>query len=596
MGTALTIGMATYDDFNGVYFTVQCLRELDDAREKCGFSKLLSQCELVVVDNNPSSPQAARTKRFLESVVGDFRQARYVPYTEKIGTSAPRQHVFDTAQGEFVLCVDSHVIFQFDTLQALFDYYGEHPETRDLISGPMVYDDRRNISTHFTDVIRHGMWGVWGRDPRGDIFDSACTGEAFEIGAQGLGFFSCRKDAWLGFNKEFDGFGGEEWYIHEKFKNAGNKCICIPKARWGHRFNEGQTYPRTKFQKIRNYIIGARERGASLDRFYSHFVEGKNEDGTTWPNEGYMRANMISPIHWDALIKVPTPSASSVEAIGAQKKPGGCQSCEADEAATLDELFEKVKDKPSDINQHVSTLRELAAKCDHVTDFGMRHLVSTTALLAGQPKKLVSYSPQPYKEITAFQRLKGATDFQFQKGGSLDVDIEETDLLFIDTKHTAAQLSAELARHASKVRRYIVRHDTVIYGHTGEDGGPGLQTAIAVFVRANPEWTVIRHDRNNYGLMVLSKSQDDQPKVPWLGKQAVNYAVSSAKWAAQGFPKVSEEQFDARMNACALCTLLTYSEADQCHKCSECGCPIADKALRATDDCPHPTGSKWPKL
>ena len=49
-----------------------------------------------------------------------------------------------------------------------------------------------------------------GTDDRGR--DS--NGEPFEIPMQGLGMFSCRKEAWLGFNPLFNGFGGEEGYIH----------------------------------------------------------------------------------------------------------------------------------------------------------------------------------------------------------------------------------------------------------------------------------------------------------------------------------------------------------------------------------------------
>ena len=34
----------------------------------------------------------------------------------------------------------------------------------------------------------------------------------------------------------FREFGGEEWYIHEKYRQAGAKCLCLPFLRWQHRF------------------------------------------------------------------------------------------------------------------------------------------------------------------------------------------------------------------------------------------------------------------------------------------------------------------------------------------------------------------------
>jgi len=70
---------------------------------------------------------------------------------------------------------------------------------------------------------------------------------------------------------------------------------------------------------------------------------------------------------------------------------------------------------------------------------------------------------------------------------SLSVDIASCDLLFIDTRHTADQLTWELQRHAGKVRQRIVLHDTQILGERGEDGGPGLLVALRAFLREFPE-------------------------------------------------------------------------------------------------------------
>jgi hypothetical protein len=47
---------------------------------------------------------------------------------------------------------------------------------------------------------------------------------------------------------------------------------------------------------------------------------------------------------------------------------------------------------------------------------------------------------------------------------SAKVDIEPTDLLFIDSKHTNKHLRAELSRHKDKVRKYIIFHDTTLFG------------------------------------------------------------------------------------------------------------------------------------
>lgn len=178
--------------------------------------------------------------------------------------------------------------------------------------------------------------------------------------------------------------------------------------------------------------------------------------------------------------------------------------------AVLADLFAMARDTPSDINEHCRTLRELAEQCEHVTEFGMRGGVSTVALLAGsitgKLKRLVSYDTVP---THAAKQLRAVAPdvFRFVHASSLTATIEETDLLFIDTLHTEAQLLGELTRHHTRVRRWIAMHDTVLYGENGEDGGPGLLPALVKFLESNPDWITWKHYPNNNGLTVLAKAK-----------------------------------------------------------------------------------------
>lgn len=251
--TELTIGMATYNDFDGVYFTLQALRLFHDLRDT----------ELLVIDNYGCK----ETRTFVER----WAQARYVLATGAVGTAAARDLVFREARGESVLCCDCHVLFAPGAIARLKGYYMEHPDTPDLIQGPMLYDDLRSISTHLEPEWREQFWGTWATDPRGEDPE----GEPFEIPSQGLGAFSCRKDAWLGFNPRFRGFGGEEGYIHEKFRRAGRRCLCLPGLRWMHRFGRpgGVPYPLTVDDKLRNYLIGHAELGMDPVPVLRHFSD-----------------------------------------------------------------------------------------------------------------------------------------------------------------------------------------------------------------------------------------------------------------------------------------------------------------------------------
>ena len=49
--------------------------------------------------------------------------------------------MFAEAAGEFVLCMDCHVFIVPGALRRLLDYFDAHPDTRDLLQGPLVYDD-----------------------------------------------------------------------------------------------------------------------------------------------------------------------------------------------------------------------------------------------------------------------------------------------------------------------------------------------------------------------------------------------------------------------------------------------------------------------
>ena len=57
---------------------------------------------------------------------------------------------------------------------------------------------------------------------------------------------------------------------------------------------------------------------------------------------------------------------------------------------TLEEYYDTLCNRGSDINEHLPTLKKYSEECDHITEMGVRWLVSTFAFLMGKPKKLVS--------------------------------------------------------------------------------------------------------------------------------------------------------------------------------------------------------------
>ncbi len=254
----LTIGMATYDDYDGVYFTVQALRLFHP--------EVTDETEILIVDNNPNGVCANHLQTLAEKVEG----CRYVANNEIRGT-AVRDFVFREACTDYVMCIDSHVFIESGAIRKLIEYFEANPGSPDLLQGPLLDEDMRSISTHFNPVWKQGMFGIWGLDERGLDPDN----EPFDIPMQGMGLAACRKTAWQGYNPRFRGFGGEEGYIHQKFRNAKSRTLCLPFLRWMHRFARprGAPYDNLWEDRIRIYLIGFEDVGLDTDDVCEHFRE-----------------------------------------------------------------------------------------------------------------------------------------------------------------------------------------------------------------------------------------------------------------------------------------------------------------------------------
>ena len=162
---------------------------------------------------------------------------------------------------------------------------------------------------------------------------------------------------------------------------------------------------------------------------------------------------------------------------------------------------------PSDINEHLPTLDRLAKDCKHITEFGVRFAISTAAWL-NNDVELISYDiTATHSAAQMFDHAYAANrpaKYIIQDVLSLE-DIAETDLLFIDTLHNYEQCKNEL-KFATRVKKYIVFHDTVTFGVSGETATHGVLPAIAEFLLENKDWTVKEHYTNNNGLTVLWKT------------------------------------------------------------------------------------------
>ena len=244
--TKLTIGICVYDDYDGAYFTLQSIRFHNP--------DILHRLEFVIINNNPKSKRGKALYKFKDWI------KEPLTYVEVTDYASPflKGKIFELANTEYVLVMDCHVLLAPGCLKKLLDFYDKGQDKGNLLQGPLIYDDLANVSTHFDlNIWGSHMWGQWAYDARG----GNPNGKPFEIEATGMGLFSTRKDSWLGFNPKFRGFGGEEGYIHKKYKMHGKKTLCLPFLRWVHRFErpDGLPYPNDLKDRFRNYMIGFQE-------------------------------------------------------------------------------------------------------------------------------------------------------------------------------------------------------------------------------------------------------------------------------------------------------------------------------------------------
>jgi hypothetical protein len=172
----------------------------------------------------------------------------------------------------------------------------------------------------------------------------------------------------------------------------------------------------------------------------------------------------------------------------------------------------------SDINEHLHDLYSLACDCTHVTEMGSRFGASTKAFLKA-PVSLRAYDldiHKPLMDLFKIARTVGK-DVEYLKGNTLEILIDPTDMIFIDTWHSQQQLRDELKLHGNAARKYLAFHDTHTYGVRDEQkdwaanpnrkamANQGLLPAIIDFLIMNPQWQFKMHKSNNNGLTVLER-------------------------------------------------------------------------------------------
>jgi len=195
--------------------------------------------------------------------------------------------------------------------------------------------------------------------------------------------------------------------------------------------------------------------------------------------------------------------------------------------------YDELVRNPSDIYEHLPTLKQYASECESVLELGVRKCVSSWALALGllnnSGKRIMYMNDINRCDTTIIETASKQTDLKIVTKwvNNLNLDIEDVDLTFIDTWHVYGQLKRELARFAPITKKYIIMHDTTVDEWEGEtkrnihkydvqkqsieSGIPveeilkGLWPAIEEFLENNNDWVLHARWLNNNGLTILKR-------------------------------------------------------------------------------------------
>lgn len=573
MAIKTSIAMACHTDFYGVFSTVQALRMYQD----------LTDCEIIVLDNDGNGIHGRDTRQFIENIQGTGVPISYHTLEGDTGTSRTRHHLFELAQGELVVVMDCHVMLQANALSKLKAFWAKADDQmkKNMFTGPLLMDTLNYRQTHFECEWRGEMWGTWANawkkdgkyyvarsSPDGtkiqlkqimtDKFElefshgwpgheaalrklgfteaGVADDDIFEVPAQGLGLFLVAKEHWLGFNPHHKHFGGEECYIHEKYRMAGRKTLCLPFMGWNHRFGrpEGPRYPITTVGKMRNYVLEFMELGLDLEPIRKHFIDEIKVKPEEWDK------CLADPINYDPYSNwAPNTAPSNMKPVMLSNLGMKLPMV----ATNLNGMAVEVAGEPRDAEVHFAKYVELGTKCNSIVELNKRR--ETTLFWAAgldrfkcsgscqnggscdckSPSTLVSYHGEQdtllemigEKVAEGKGRLTEYINIPRQVSDPIpDLD-RDFDLLYINDDNSYSRITEILDKLGPRIKKYIVLRGAIA-GHagiTGEDGQkPGMFFAVRMFIKKNPNWFISYHSQDQYGFTVLTCVEDERPEMP----------------------------------------------------------------------------------
>lgn len=504
MNMKLTIGMPTLYDYSGVVFTVQNLLEkLEDEWEN-----FEQEVEILVVDNTPS-------KKYREDLAKQIKEinkpyVRYMEFLAERGPAEVKNQVIHNANGDYTLCIDCHIIIKKGVFKRLKTFLQELEGDKVLnyYTGPLV-NNAGSKFTNFEPVWRHQMWGTWASDK--EILNQD---DPQPIWGQGCGLFLIKTDEWLGFNKNFKGFGAEEGYIHEKYRKEGREVLCIPWLLWWHRFGnpDAKHYNLSIFSKVRNYVLGFQELGKDLTPIYNHFVSLEHPGQTLDEHlikEHAVDAETLKNLNEDQKVAMhKQQKLSETVWVPLTDDPVNYDSPKEE---TIGQVYiDALQDNENYLRDFYETLTKYASQCGSVLNV-TPNKYSTIALAGSSCPRVYSfnYDNAPVQNLRATTRIVRFDTFEDIVNQLKSID--SIDMIVLQFPKNYSYVSSVLSMAAQKANKYVV-----VLGSILTSPMSSVNLGIKEFSESNSKWFLHWHNQGSVGMSIFSQTEPEKKVIAWF--------------------------------------------------------------------------------
>lgn len=261
----LTIGLPHCCDYERAWHTLAAIHKTRLAL------KVVDRVQLLVGDNSKTIPNAelgAKHATELQKRMAELPNAKYVEFSTVAGTAPTKNEVIRQADGDFVLVLDAHCELANEVLARILAWIDANPLDDDIhhameLHLRMVNDDGTPAVVCSHRLERFGADGNFGICAVNELA-LLPNAQPFKVATAGCGFFLIRKASWLGFHPEARGWGGEEHFIQERYRQAGRHAWVHPEFQYVHQYGhiEPPEYVgRDWVTKCRNVLLGYRALG-----------------------------------------------------------------------------------------------------------------------------------------------------------------------------------------------------------------------------------------------------------------------------------------------------------------------------------------------